>query len=72
LLLEILAYVASLSEAKKAFNGSTEERRTPKALNGEEVYQQVNHLRASYDKRTKITVEKNIWKMRSIFFDLPY
>ena len=53
---------------KKAFNGSTEERRTPTALNGEEVYQQVNHLRASYDKRKKITVEKNIWKMRSIFF----
>jgi len=44
---------------RKAFNGSTEEGRSPKALTGEEVYQQVNHLRASYGKEKKITVEKN-------------
>jgi len=56
---------------RKAFNGSTEEGRAPKALAGEEVYQRVNHLRASYGKRKKITVEKNVWKKRSIFFDLP-
>ena len=57
---------------RKGFNGSTEEGRAPKALTGEEVYQRVNHLRASYAKRKKITVEKNVWKKRSIFFDLPY
>ena len=57
---------------RKAFNGSTEEGRAPKALIGEEVNQQVNHLRESYGKRKKITVEKNIWKKRSIFFYLPY
>jgi len=45
---------------QKAFNSSTEEERAPKALTGEEVYQRVNHLRASYGKEKKITVEKNV------------
>jgi len=45
---------------RKAFNDSIEEGRALKALTGEEVYQRVNHLRASYAKRKKITVEKNV------------
>jgi len=57
---------------QKAFNGSTKEARAPKALIGEEVYQRVNHLRVSYGKEKKVTVEKNVWKKRLIFFDLPY
>jgi len=57
---------------RKAFNGSIEEERALKALISEEVYQWVNHLRVSYGKGKKITVEKNVWKKRSIFFDLLY
>ena len=32
----------------------------------------MNHLRANYDKGKKITVKKNVWKKRSIFFNLSY
>ena len=45
---------------RKAFNGSTEEGIAPKALTGEEGYQRVNHLRVSYGKGKKTTVEKNM------------
>jgi len=41
-------------------NSSTEEGKALKTLTGEEVYQRTNHLRASYIKRKKITVEKNV------------
>ena len=57
---------------RKPFDNSTEEGRAPKALTDEDVYLRVNHIRASYDKRKKIIVEKNVWKKRLIFFDLPY
>jgi len=53
---------------QKAFNGSTEEERASKALTGEEVYQRMSHLRASYGKGKKITVENDVWKKMSIFF----
>ena len=49
---------------QKLFNGFTEEGRAPKSLTGEGVYQRMNHLRASYDKGKKITVEKNVWKKK--------
>ena len=57
---------------QKAFNSSTEEGRAPKTLTSEEAFQRVNPLKASYDKGKKITIEKYVWKKRSIFFDLPY
>jgi len=47
---------------RKAFDGSIEKGRAPKALTSEDVYQWVNHFRASYGKGKKITVEKNVWK----------
>jgi len=62
----------SYRRLRKAFNGSTKGERAPKALIGEEVYQWVNHLRASYCKGKIITVEKNVWKRRSIYIDLLY
>ena len=45
---------------RKSFSGSTEVERAPKALTSEEVYQRMNHLRASYGKEKKITVEKKL------------
>ena len=57
---------------QKAFNGSTEEEKAPKALNGEHVYQQVKKLNTRYGKMKQNTGEKNVWKKRSIFFDLFY
>ena len=56
---------------RETFNGSIEEEKALKTMTGEEVYQRVNHLRVSYGKKKKIIVEKNVWKKRSIFFDLP-
>jgi len=67
LVLEILAQVLSLSELQKALNRSTEEGRALKVLTSEEVYEQVNHLRASYGKEKKIIVEKNVEEEVNIF-----
>ena len=39
---------------RKAFNGSTEKEKSPKALSGEHVYQQVKDLIISFEK-----VERN-------------
>ena len=57
---------------KKAFNGSTENEKALKTLNSEHVYQRVKKLNKRYEKMKKNTVEKNLWKKRSIFFDLSY
>jgi len=57
---------------RKVFNGSTEERKAPKALNGELVYQQVKKLNTRYEKVKQNTIENNVWKKRLIFFDLLY
>ena len=47
---------------RKAFNGSTEEEKALKPLNGEQVYQRVKHLIISYEKRKQNTIEKNVRK----------
>jgi len=57
---------------RKVFNGFTKEEKAPKALNGEQVYERVKHLMPSCENVKQNTIEKNVWKKRSIFFDLPY
>ena len=57
---------------KKAFNGCSEERETPKALSGEQVFAQVKDVNVVFGKLTKKSAITNIWKKRSIFFNLPY
>ena len=56
---------------RKAFNGSKEEGRAPKALTDEEVYQRVNHLRASYVKRKKLQL-KRMYGRRGQYFLISY
>ncbi|XP_057453002.1 uncharacterized protein LOC130744857 [Lotus japonicus] len=57
---------------KKAFNGKAEHGLAPKPLTGEEVYQRQQHVNVVFGKKQKKPAEKNIWKKRSVFFDLPY
>jgi len=57
---------------KKSFNGCKENKVAPKALTGEEVYQRVKDINVSFGKKENNATEKNIWKKRSVFFDLPY
>ena len=58
---------------KKAFNGTHEIESAPKPLAGHEVYNQVKEILTIFGKTTKKDAsEKNIWKKRSIIFDLAY
>ena len=58
---------------KKAFNGSQEYESVPKSLDGKEVYDCVKDIITIFRKTQKKSgTETNIWKKRSIFFDLPY
>ena len=57
---------------KKNFNGLAETGAPPTILTGEQVYNEVERLDRSYGKGQNIVRMKNIWKKRSIFFDLPY
>ena len=57
---------------QKAFNGTADEEKALKALNDEHIYDWVKHLIASYEKGKQNTFDKNVWKKRSISFDLPY
>ena len=57
---------------KKAFNGCSEEREAPKALSGEQVFARVKDVNVVFGKSTKKSAITNIWKKRSIFFNLPY
>ena len=45
----------------------------PKPLNGKEVYDRVKNIITIFGKtQKKSATETNIWKKRSIFFDLSY
>jgi Domain of unknown function (DUF4218)/Transposase family tnp2/Domain of unknown function (DUF4216) len=57
---------------RKRFNGLPEQSTAPKALTGEDVYSRVKHINVILGKQQRKASEKNIWKKRSIFFDLPY
>nr|XP_004512662.1 uncharacterized protein LOC101489810 [Cicer arietinum] len=57
---------------RKAFNGHQEHEISQKALIGEEVYNRVKDINVIFGKNQKQTSEKNIWKKKFVFFDLPY
>jgi len=58
---------------KKSFNGSQENESAPKSLDGKQVYDHVKDIITIFEKtQKKYGTETNIWKKRSIFFDLPY
>ena len=60
-------------QLKKAFNGSQEYGSALKPLAIKEVYHRVKDILTIFGKtQKKDASEKNIWKKRSIFFDLPY
>lgn len=50
---------------KKPFNGEVEECFAPRPIDGKRIHELVSSLQQSDS-------EKNSWKRRSIFFDLPY
>ena len=53
---------------KKAFNGCSEERETPKALSGEQVFAWVNNVNVVFGKSTKKFAITNIWKKKIHLF----
>ena len=58
---------------KKAFNGSQEFQTAPKPLAGHQVFDRVKDIITIFGKtQKKDAFEKNIWKKRSILFELPY
>ncbi|XP_058746192.1 uncharacterized protein LOC131619068 [Vicia villosa] len=57
---------------RKAFNGEQEYGVAPKPLTEEEVYQRQQGITVVFGKYQKRPIVKNIWKKRSVFFDLPY
>jgi len=58
---------------KKTFNGSFEDEVVARSRNCEEVYNQVKNIDIVFGKHAKKkTMEKSIWKKRSIFFNLSY
>lgn len=56
----------------KAFNGEQEFDVAPNPLNGKEVYRKQQHIKVVFRKKQKKYLEKNIWKKRLVFFDIPY
>ncbi|XP_003518081.1 uncharacterized protein [Glycine max] len=58
---------------KKAFNGSQETEEPPEPLAPHEVYDRVKDIVTVFGKtQRKDHSNKNIWKKRSMLFDLPY
>ena len=58
---------------KKAFNGSQQIQSAPTSLAVQEVFDRVKDIINIFGKtQKKDASKKNIWKKRSIFFDLPY
>ncbi|KAG4961006.1 hypothetical protein JHK87_037639 [Glycine soja] len=58
---------------KKAFDGTSENDSASIPLSGVEVFDRVKNICNIYGKtQKKDGAPKNIWKKRSIFFDLPY
>ena len=62
----------SYRRLKKVFNGHQETGSPPNRLTGVEVYEKVNIIDHTFDKSKKKSSVTNIWKKKSIFFDLPY
>ena len=55
---------------QKAFNGTTEEGKAPKALNSKQVNDSLKYLIAIYGKVKKNTVDKNVRKRLIILISL--
>ncbi|MFO8369130.1 hypothetical protein R6M70_14500, partial [Staphylococcus aureus] len=57
---------------RKPFNGLPENENAPTPLTGDQVYHKVKDINTIFGQTQKKSTEKNAWKKRSIFFDLPY
>ncbi|XP_052724058.1 uncharacterized protein LOC128193906 [Vigna angularis] len=57
---------------KKAFDGCQENELAPMDLSGSQVYERVKDIGVVLGKTQKKGTSSNIWKKRSILFDLPY
>ena len=58
---------------KKAFNGTSKFDSAPILLSGHEVFDWVKNIVTIYGKTQKKDGSHNqLWKKKSIFFDLPY
>ncbi|XP_068503686.1 uncharacterized protein [Phaseolus vulgaris] len=57
---------------KKAFNGYQEHDICPTPLSGVEIYEKIKNVTVTFGKMKKKQTVSEIWKKRSIFFDLPY
>ena len=57
---------------KKAFFGGQKYEDALVALTGEQVYEKMKNISVIFGKTAKSRKETNIWKKRSVFFDLPY
>jgi len=57
---------------KKAFNEHQETSSQPTPLIGVEVYEKANNIDHTFGKSKKKSYVTNIWKKKSIFFDLTY
>ena len=57
---------------KNAFFGGQVYEDAPVPLTGEQVYEKVKNINVIFGKTAKSRKETNVWKKRSVFFDLPY
>jgi len=57
---------------KKAFNDFQEDKTALPPLTGDRVYNRVSHIEVTYGKTAKHSGVKNIWRKKSILFELPY
>ena len=58
---------------KKAFNGTSKIDNASIPFSGVDVFDRVKNISSIYGKtQKKDGAPNNIWKKRSIFFDLPY
>lgn len=56
----------------KAFNGNTEECRTPMPLMGDKLFEKVQNLSNNFGKQFLSELVSSGWKKRPIFFELLY
>ncbi|KAL0540323.1 hypothetical protein IC582_024558 [Cucumis melo] len=65
----------SYRKKKSWFDGTVEKRLPPKLVNGNQIYLRLRKFENHWgkcNKRKRSTQVKEMWKKRSIFFDLPY
>jgi len=57
---------------KKDFNDHQENDSPPTPFTGVEIYEKVNNIHHTFGNSKKKSSMTNIWKKKSIFFNLPY